>query len=159
MNWKTLILLIGSLFLTAPTFAAGIFPVFASGDTTGTTDHINIAAAFADAQAAGNGSTVQLGAGVFYIRKPIQVANFVGTLRGAGKDVTFITNPPGRGIEGADLPAPPGGHPLIFYQDASWPEGTVQDIAIMDFTVGVDELPIPWGTVIGGDLLVYRFRI
>lgn len=141
----------------ASAFAAATFSVIASGDTTGTTDHANIAAAFADAQAAGDGSTVQLGAGTFYIRKPIQVANFVGTLQGAGKEMTFITNPLGRGIANADPPAPPGGHPLIFYQDALWPEGTVQDIALKDFTVGVDELPIPWGTVIAGVLNVRSF--
>ena len=142
---------------SAPVFSAGTFPVSASGDTTGETDHLNIAAAFADAQAAGDGSTVQLGAGTFYIRKPIQAANFVGTLQGAGKNDTFIRNPIGRGIANSDPPAPPGGHPLMFYQDASWPEGVVQDITLRDFTVGVDELPIPWGTVIAGFLTEQSF--
>ena len=131
---------------SASPFAAGTFSVTASGDTSGTTDSENIAAAFTEAQAAGDGSTVSLSAGTFYIRKPIQAANFVGTLQGAGKDMTFIRNPLGRGIEGADPPAPPGGHPLMLYQDASWPEGVIQDITLKDFTVGVDELPIPWGT-------------
>jgi len=59
---------------------------------TGEDDTENIQDALDDAVASGPGSTVELTAGEFWLSKPIQVADFDGTLRGAGKSETIVRN-------------------------------------------------------------------
>lgn len=58
----------------------------------GNDDTDNLYATFNRAIAAGTGSIVQLTAGNFLISRPIVIADFSGTFRGAGKDLTRITN-------------------------------------------------------------------
>ncbi len=62
-------------------------------EPTGTDDTENLKKAFADAMDAGAGSIVQLSAGEFYIDL-IEVREFHGTLKGAGKGKTIISTIP-----------------------------------------------------------------
>ena len=57
---------------------------------SGGDDTQNILDAFEAAKAEGPGSTVYLSAGTFYVSKPVAVADFNGTFKGAGKDRTMI---------------------------------------------------------------------
>lgn len=66
------------------------FMVYPSGDLSGATDAANIIAAFDQATAAGDGSTVELTAGTFHINQTIEPWDFVGTFKGAGKKATTI---------------------------------------------------------------------
>ena len=136
---------LGLLIATAHAALADVFNVSPSGDAVGETDWSNIMQAFDSAKAAGPGSEVQLEVGTFYIRRPIQIANFVGTFRGAGMGTTILTNPPGRGLEATSPPALMIGAPLIFYQDSTWPEGVAQDVAVEHLTIVLTEQSIPVG--------------
>jgi len=66
-----------------------IFTVSPSGNYND--DTYNIQTALNNAIAAGQGSTVKLTAGTFYLKDIIEVDGFDGFFTGAGKDKTFIT--------------------------------------------------------------------
>ena len=135
-----------------------VFSVSPSDDITGETDWQNIMLAFDAAQEAGYGSVVKLQPGTFYIRRPIQVTNFSGTFAGAGMDVTVITNPPGRGLEGSSAPTLPIGTPIIFIQDSTWdPTALTQDITVEHLSVTLTESPIPVGLL--GDTFAFTNMI
>jgi hypothetical protein len=63
-----------------------------SGDITGAIDTNNLEVAFEQASAAGPGSSVILGEGIFYLEHTILVADFDGTFKGQGKGKTIIMN-------------------------------------------------------------------
>jgi hypothetical protein len=56
-----------------------------------TDDSYNIQTALDNAVAAGQGSTVQLTKGTFYLNKSIEIEGFEGFFKGAGKEKTIIT--------------------------------------------------------------------
>ena len=68
----------------------GVFVVDPSGDMSGLTDTANIQAALDAAIATGHKSTIQLGAGDFYICETLVGINFDGTLKGEGTGVTVL---------------------------------------------------------------------
>ena len=68
---------------------ASIVPVFVV-EPNGTDDTENLKSAFADAQAAGPGSVVQLTEGEYHLGF-IEIRDFCGTLKGAGKEKSIIT--------------------------------------------------------------------
>lgn len=82
----TLTLFAAGLSCLIPLYAMAV-TVLPSGDTTGVTDVARLNAALASHHA---GDKVVLGAGTFYINKPIQVKNFEGTLKGAGEGTTVL---------------------------------------------------------------------
>jgi hypothetical protein len=94
------VLFVVSLLVKMSTASGRVFHVYPSGDTLGETDPANILEAFDQAKTAGDGSIVQLGAGIFHINRPLFVEDFVGTFRGAGKGVTTIKTTP-TGFSGA----------------------------------------------------------
>jgi hypothetical protein len=120
----------------AKTATGPVFAVMPSGDLTGVSDWTAIMAAFDDGVAAGPGSIVELGTGDFYIHKTLFVYDFVGTLRGQGRDQTTIRMAPG--LEFAtDILTPEGVpfHAVVTFEwsgDPSAPEGaaTVSDLGI-----------------------------
>lgn len=61
-------------------------------EPNGLDDTDNLYSAFNQAIDAGSGAIVQLTAGEFLISRPVVVADFSGIFRGAGKDLTKITN-------------------------------------------------------------------
>jgi hypothetical protein len=61
-------------------------------EPNGLDDTDNLYSAFSQAIDAGPGAIVQLTAGEFFISRPVVVADFNGIFRGAGKDLTKITN-------------------------------------------------------------------
>ncbi|MEP0133092.1 MAG: hypothetical protein ABJJ25_13920 [Eudoraea sp.] len=67
-----------------------VFTITPSGDETGITDANSIMAAFEQATTAGDGSTVKMTPGTFFIERTIAPWDFVGTFKGAGKDATTI---------------------------------------------------------------------
>jgi hypothetical protein len=70
--------------------SGSVFTVSPSADLK---DSKAIQRAFADAVAAGPGSTVQLTKGTFVLDERIEVEGFVGCFRGIGKEKTIITTP------------------------------------------------------------------
>ena len=67
-------------------------------------DTDQIQQAFETVKAAGPGGTVELAAGTFTISRPVAVADFDGTFKGAGKDQTIVQN---KVVLGGYFPAPP----------------------------------------------------
>ncbi len=95
--WALVILTIVPLTLAPTSTAGNAAPthtqtvVHVPWDSTG--DHTGIIEkAFDDAKAAGPGTIVELGEGTFVISRPILVADFDGTLRGAGEGKTIVQN-------------------------------------------------------------------
>jgi hypothetical protein len=91
--------------------------------------------ALEDAVAAGPGSTVELAAGVFYLNRPVQVADFDGTFKGAGIDNTLVRD----AVDGlfglAEAPLPPAPFFFEFYQsDMGYSRGTATHVKISDMT-------------------------
>jgi hypothetical protein len=66
-----------------------VFTVAPSGNYED--DSYNIQTALNNAKAAGQGSTVQLTAGTFYLKYNIEIDGFDGYVKGAGKQVTIVT--------------------------------------------------------------------
>jgi len=104
-------------------------------EPTGVDDTDNIQAAFDAAVAAGPCSVVEFTAGTFLYSRPIIVANFDGTFRGAGKDQTIIEN-----LSDSPFPLMDRG-PLsgfsglfCFYNEGT---GSSTSINISDFTMQV----------------------
>jgi len=125
--------------------AQNVFHVDPSADLSGEADWANIMQAFEDSKAAGAGSTVELAAGTFYIPRPLQIANFSGTLLGAGKGKTILRNAPG--IEFGLLEPPLERMPafMAFWLDGMdpgsetfWPADRVQDLTLSGFTILID---------------------
>ncbi len=115
----------------------GSRPIRPSGDQSGATDADAIEAALNDA---GSGATVRLGAGTFYVNRPIVSAGFNGTLAGVGKKKTTI-----KGVGTPDAPfgltavnEQPGQpailRSVLLYLDA--PEGY---LSVRNLTFTIDE--------------------
>lgn len=132
--------------ITAQTTSANTFWVFPSGDESGETDWSNITAAFNQAVAAGPGSTVQFAEGDYYVHRPIQVANFSGTVKGAGKDITRLHTAPGRLFGLQEYPLVPFPTYMVLYLDADWPAEQVADITVSDLSFYIDGPSEPWGS-------------
>ena len=98
--------------------AQNVFHVAPSEDLSGEADWTNLMQAFEDAKAAGAGSSVKMAAGTFYIPRPLQVANFSGTLLGAGKGKTILRN--ALGVEFGLL------EPRLNGWQHSWPSGWME---------------------------------
>jgi hypothetical protein len=122
----------------APAQAAGTFHV----GPTGIDDTAAIRGALEDAVVAGPGSVVLLEAGTFILSSPIDIANFDGTFRGAGKYLTVIRNP-------GDTPFPvrqefpEAGLPsmFFFYRD---PGTDPTSITVSDMSVHFAGESAPW---------------
>lgn len=121
------------------------FMVSPSSDITGETDWLNLMQAFDHAKAIGAGNTVGLAAGTFYISRPLQVANFSGTLQGAGKGKTILRNAPGIEFGLLNPPLEPMASFMVFWLDGMdsgsgtyWPADQVQDLTIAGFTIVID---------------------
>jgi hypothetical protein len=121
------------------------FLVYPSEDLTGETDWFNVMQAFEDAKAAGAGSSVELAAGTFYIPRPLQVANFSGTLRGVGKGKTILRNAPGILFGLLEPPLEPMPAFMVFWLDGMdpssetfWPANQIQDLTLSGFTILID---------------------
>jgi hypothetical protein len=69
--------------------AGGVVTIAPTGDMTGEADWTNIQMALMEATP---GTTIELGAGTFYLGKVLLAEDFRGTFRGAGKELTFITS-------------------------------------------------------------------
>ena len=130
-------------FVTADDGAT--FVVYPSSDVTGETDWLNLIQAFDYAKTAGDGSTVELAAGTFFIPRPLQVANFSGTLKGAGKGQTILRNAPGTEFELIGPPLEPTPYFMVFWLDGTdpdsdsfWPADRVQDLIFTGFTIVID---------------------
>lgn len=121
------------------------FLVEPSGDLSGETDWSNIMAAFSQAVASGPGSTVQFAAGDFYVHRPIQVANFSGTVRGQGKDLTRLHNAPDILFSHLDYPLPPMPTYMELYLDGNWPVDQMADVTVSDLSFYIDGPSKPWG--------------
>lgn len=147
----TLFGLLGFILMAAPiapitTHAtANIFWIWPSGDESGETDWLNIMSAFDQAVASGHGSTVQFAAGDFYVHRPIQVANFSGTVRGQGKDLTRLHNAPGILFGHLDYPLPPMPAYMELYLDGNWPVDLMADVTVSDLSFYIDGESEPWG--------------
>ncbi|MDJ0908097.1 MAG: hypothetical protein QNI99_02820 [Woeseiaceae bacterium] len=122
-----------------------IFRVDPSGDLSGETDWANIVQAFDDAKAAGPGNTVRLARGTFYIPRPLQIANFSGTFKGAGKGKTILRMAPGIEFGLLEPPMERMGAFMAFWldgrdptSDTYWPADRVQDITVSGFTIIID---------------------
>lgn len=122
------------------------FWVWPSGDESGETDWSNIMAAFDQAVASGPGSTVQFAAGDFYVHRPIQVANFSGTVRGQGKELTRLHTAPDRLFGLLEYPLPPIPTYMELYLDGNWPADQTADITVSDFSFYIDGPSEPWGS-------------
>ena len=105
-------------------------------------NRMNIQDAF-DEATEHRGWKVRLRAGTYVIDQPIDIANFDGTFKGAGKDKTVIQNMDGFHVH------PEYGHPVLFlfYQDTTT-ESTADD----PYTIRIEGLTIelvggsePWG--------------
>lgn len=142
---KIAVVLISALFVVLlivkiSTVSRLVFYVYPSGDTSGETDWANIMAAFEQAKAAGSGNVVELEAGVFYIHKTIQVANFSGTVRGQGKNITVLTDAPGVRFGLSEPPIEPAPAFLSFNLDeGGWPNPNVAaNLTFEGFTIHVE---------------------
>ncbi len=126
-----------------------LFIVSPSGDTTGVTDWTNMMNAFDDAVAAGPGSTVQLEEGVFYLNRPVQVADFDGTFKGAGMMQTIVRD----AVDGlfglAQAPLPRAPYFFEFYQsEMGYSRGSATHVRIADMTTQVTGFT-EWGLFAG----------
>lgn len=122
------------------------FWVWPSGDKSGETDWSNIMAAFDQAVASGPGSTVQFAAGDFYVHRPIQVANFSGTVGGQGRDLTRLHTAPGRLFGLLKYPLPPIPTYLELYLDGNWPADQTADVTVSDLSFYIEGPSEPWGS-------------
>jgi hypothetical protein len=102
------------------------------------TDWNNIMLTFQEATAFGEGSTVEFAAGDFYVDRPLQIRNFSGTVRGAGKGRTNLHTAPGVLFELNQPPLEPYSVYLVFFLDASWPIQRPQNLTISDLTFRID---------------------
>jgi len=127
-----------------------VFNVDPSGDLTGETDYVNVVKAFESAKAAGPSNVVELGEGTFIINKVIQVENFDGTFRGAGKGLTVVQNKyvEDERFPAADFPLPAIATLFAFYATTAEERGGSADnpanIAISDMTLKEIGLPEPY---------------
>ena len=110
-----------------------------SGDTTGINDWNAITQAFADAEAAGPGSTVQLEAGTFYLHKGIAALDFSGTFKGAGKTATTIQTAPGVAFDFDPADSVP--IMLAFYYDS---DPVLRTLSISDMKLHITELTVEY---------------
>jgi hypothetical protein len=133
------------VFVQVSWASSAVFTVSPSGDTSGQTDWNSIVGAFQQAVSAGPGSTVQFAAGDFYVHKPIQIANFSGTVKGTGVGVTNLHTAPGVPFGHCDAPLPPFPGLMMLYFDGSWPAEQTADIVISDLTFRIDGPSQPWG--------------
>jgi hypothetical protein len=122
------------------------FWVWPSGDESGETDWSNIMAAFEQAVVSGPGSTVRFAAGDFYVHRPIQVANFSGTVAGQGKEVTRLHTAPGRLFGLLEYPLPPYPTYMELYLDSNWPADQTADITVSDLSFYIDGPSEPWSS-------------
>ena len=126
--------------------SSNIYWVLPSGDTSGETDWSNIMVAFNQAVVAGAGSTVQLAEGDYYVHQPIQVANFSGTVKGVGKNLTRMHTAPGRLFGLQEYPLAPYPTYMVLYLDADWPAELVADITVSDLSFYIDGPSEPFGS-------------
>ncbi|MFX0078602.1 MAG: hypothetical protein ACFE8O_05125 [Candidatus Hermodarchaeota archaeon] len=100
---------------------------------SGGDDTAQIQAAF-DMVAGKKRSTIELAAGVFTVSEPIQAADFDGTFKGAGKDLTIVQTVDEFGI--GQLPLVPFGYVFAFYQEnKGTSRGTATKVALSDMTI------------------------
>jgi hypothetical protein len=122
------------------------FVVYPSGDTSGDTDWANIMDAFEDAKAAGLGKTVKLAKGIFYLNRPVQVADFDGTFKGAGMKKTLVRDAVDGVFGLAEAPLPIAPFFFEFYQsEMGYSHETATCVRISDMTTqvtGFTEWPI-----------------
>ncbi|MFX1265815.1 MAG: hypothetical protein ACFFH0_10585, partial [Promethearchaeota archaeon] len=126
-------------------YGPNVFIVGPSGDTSGATDWTNMINAFENALAAGPGSTVLLAEGVFYLNRPVQVADFDGTFKGAGIYKTLVRD----AVDGlfglSEAPLLPAPYFFVFYQsEMGYSRGTATHVRIADMTTLVTGLT-EWG--------------
>jgi hypothetical protein len=140
-----LVLMSASVAPFAAQAAAPTFLVRPSHDKSGATDFSNIMAAFAHAVAAGPGSTVQFAAGDFYVDKPIAVANFSGTVRGRGKNLTRLHTAPNKLFPLSQYPDLPACTFMSLYLDSAWPAAKTADVTVSDLAFHIDGACEPWG--------------
>ncbi|HUJ44742.1 MAG TPA: hypothetical protein VLW52_14175 [Opitutaceae bacterium] len=125
---------------------ANTFKVSPSGDLTGVTDWTHIMAAFDQAVAAGPRSTVKLAVGDFYTDRPIEVANFSGTVCGAGKELTRLHTAPGIDfqLQQNQTASIDGPSYMVLYLDSNWPADQTADITVSDLSVYIDGPAVVW---------------
>jgi hypothetical protein len=93
--------------------------------------------------AAGEGETVSLEAGTYYLARPVWVNTaFKGSLRGAGKEQTLITTLPGAQVPGIYISGWGAVYSTLFYFEI--PRGETGRIAVSDFSIIVTD-PEPAG--------------
>lgn len=112
---------------------------------TGADDTENIKYALDSAVDSSPGSIVKLTSGTFYLSEPIQIADFDGTFKGAGKKATVVRN-----MEGIIFPLaePPVGRWPFFFVFYLHEKGGVpsdnMDITISDMTLQVHGISEQW---------------
>lgn len=100
---------------------------------SGGDDTAQIQAAF-DMVAGKKRSTIELASGVFTVSEPIQAADFDGTFKGAGKDLTIVQTVDEFGI--GRLPLVPFGYVFAFYQEnKGTSRSTATKVALSDMTI------------------------
>ena len=132
--------------ITARGTSLNTFWVFPSGDLSGETDWLNIMSTFDQAVAAGPGSKVQFAEGDYYVHRPIQVANFSGSVKGQGKELTRLHTAPDRLFGLQEYPLLPFPTYMVLYLDSDWPADQTADVTISDLSFFIDGPSEPWSS-------------
>lgn len=85
-------------------------------------------------------------AGDFYVHRPIQVANFSGTVAGQGKELTRLHTAPGRLFGLLEYPLPPVPAYMELYLDSNWPMDQTADVTVSDLSFYIDGPSEPWSS-------------